>query len=44
MYGESPVTLLTLAKEVGLSRERVRQKIFNSLKRLKVFAIQHPIL
>ena len=44
MYGQSPATLMTLAKEVGLSRERVRQKISNSLKRLKVFAIQHPIL
>ena len=44
MYGDGPVTLMTLAKEVGLSRERVRQKISNSLKRLKVLAIQHPIL
>ena len=43
MYGESPVTLLTLAKEVGLSRERVRQKISNSLKRLKLIAKQHPL-
>ena len=44
MYGDGPVTLMTLAKEVGLSRERVRQKISNSLKRPKVLAIQHPIL
>jgi len=43
MYGDSPVTLLALAKEVGLSRERVRQKISNSLKRLKLVAKQHPI-
>jgi RNA polymerase nonessential primary-like sigma factor len=44
MYGQSPVTLMTLAKEVGLSRERVRQKISSSLKRLKLLALQHPIL
>ena len=44
MYGDGPVTLMTLAKEVGLSRERVRQKISKSLKRLKVLAIQHPLL
>ena len=44
MCGQPPATLLTLAKEVGLSRERVRQKISTSLKRLKVLAIQHPIL
>jgi RNA polymerase nonessential primary-like sigma factor len=44
MCGQPPATLLTLAKEVGLSRERVRQKISNSLKRLKVLARQHPLL
>jgi RNA polymerase sigma factor (sigma-70 family) len=44
MYGQSPVTLMNLAKEVGLSRERVRQKISSSLKRLKLLALQHPIL
>ncbi len=43
MYGEEPVTLLALGKKVGLSRERVRQKISNSLKRLKLIAHQHPL-
>ncbi len=43
MYGEEPVTLLALGKEVGLSRERVRQKISGSLKRLKLVAKQHPL-
>lgn len=44
MCGEGPVTLLKLAKDVGLSRERVRQKISISLRRLKVLASQHPLL
>jgi len=44
LHGGSPVTLLTLSKEIGLSRERVRQKISASLKRLKVLARQQTIL
>ncbi len=44
MNGRSPVTLMTLAKEVGLSRERVRQKIAVGLRRLRVLAVQHPLL
>ena len=44
IYGSDAVTLTVLAKEVGLSRERVRQKISNSLKRLKLWSAQHPLL
>ncbi len=44
IYGNDAVTLTVLAKEVGLSRERVRQKISNSLKRLKLWSAQHPLL
>lgn len=40
--GRTPVTLHALAKEVGLSRERVRQRISMSLRRLKVMAVQSP--
>ena len=42
--GRTPVTLHALAKEVGLSRERVRQRISMSLRRLKVMAVQSPFL
>ena len=44
IYGSDAVTLTVLAKEVGLSRERVRQKISNSMKRLKLWSAQHPLL
>ena len=42
--GRTPITLHALAKEVGLSRERVRQRISMSLRRLKVMAVQSPFL
>tara|TARA_B100000497_G_scaffold125437_1_gene161919 strand:+ start:333 stop:1187 length:855 start_codon:yes stop_codon:yes gene_type:complete len=44
MYGQTPMTLQALAKEVGLSRERVRQKVSKSLRRLRVLAMQQPLL
>jgi len=40
----APMTLLALAKEKGLSRERVRQKIAKSMRRLRVHGSQHPLL
>ena len=40
----APMTLLALAKEKGLSRERVRQKIAKSMRRLRVHGLQHPLL
>jgi len=42
--GMGPMTLLALAKEKGLSRERVRQKIAKSMRRLRVHGSQHPLL
>ena len=41
---EAPMTLLALAKEKGISRERVRQKIAKSMRRLRVHGSQHPLL
>ena len=42
--GVTPVTLHALDKEIGVSRERVRQRISISLRRLKVMAIQRPFI
>ena len=42
--GQTPVTLHALAKEIGVSRERVRQRISTSLRRLKVIGIQRPFI
>lgn len=44
VQGHDAVTLMVLAKEVGLSRERVRVKISSSLRRLKLWSAQHPLL
>jgi RNA polymerase sigma factor (sigma-70 family) len=42
--GQDPMTLQALAKEKGVSRERVRQKISVSMRRLRVHATQHPLI
>jgi len=42
--GHTATTLQALAKEKGLSRERVRQKISQSMRRLREHAIQHPLI
>ena len=42
--GQVPMTLQALAKEKGVSRERVRQKISVSMRRLRVHATQHPLI
>ena len=42
--GHTPMTLLRLSKEQGVSRERIRQKISVSMRRLRVQAAQHPLI
>ena len=44
LEGRDPMTLQALAKEKGVSRERVRQRIAISMRRLKVHATQHPLI
>lgn len=44
LEGRDPMTLQALAKEKGVSRERVRQIIAISMRRLKVHATQHPLI
>ena len=44
VYGLTPMTLHAMAKELGVSRERVRQRVFKSLRRLKLASVQHPLI
>ncbi len=42
--GGVPMTLHAIAKELGVSRERVRQRLAKSLRRLKVVSMQQTFL
>ncbi len=44
VYGLTPMTLHAMAKELGVSRERVRQRVSKSLRRLTLASVQHPLI
>ena len=44
VYGYTPMTLHSIAKDMGVSRERIRQRVSKSLRRLKLASVQHPLI
>ena len=44
LLGQPAVTLTALAKERGITRERVRQRISRSMRKLKVHALHHLLI
>ena len=44
VYGQTPMTLHAIAKELGVSRERIRQRVAKSLRMLRLASVQHPLI